>query len=121
MITVLHIDDDPDTRLLVRELLVEPGEAFRLLEAGGVAEAVAQYANMRPDTILLDNRMGLETGLDLVPRIQQVWDCPVWILTGFSPEALQDRWGKYGAAGIIAKDELLTDGTRLKELLLRCF
>ena len=114
---VLHIDDDADTRMLVKELLVEGGEAFFWVGAGGVREAIAQYIDMRPDAVLLDNRLGPETGLELVPSIREVWDCPIWILTGFAPEALESE---NTSVRIIAKDELLANPQKLRDLLLSC-
>lgn len=126
ILTVLHIDDDPDTRLLVRELLrqAEPiasGQAaICFLGAGGVEEALARYRESQPDVILLDQRLGGADGLDLLPSLRPAWNCPVWIVTGFSPETLQERAEKAGAAGIIQKDELLANATGARSLLVAC-
>lgn len=117
---VLHIDDDADTRLLIRELLTEPQDAVAVcwLEAGGVEEAVARHGTQRVDLVLLDHRLGVDQGVDLVGRIKGLWGCPVWILTGFCPESIEDRAKLCGAAGVLGKDDLLEKRIDWRTLLL---
>ena len=117
-LTVLHIDDDPDVRLLVREL-ARPAPQIQVLDAPGVEEAIARYSGLEPDTILLDNRLGASSGLELLPRIRQIWSCPVWILSGFSRDLLHERAAQCGAAGVISKDELLEDAAHFQVILHR--
>ena len=122
-LTILHIDDDPDTRFLARELLAETAAArgqeveIRWLDAPGVEEALAQHESLRPDAILLDNLLGLEEGVNLVPRLRRIWSCPVWILTGLSPEAIEERCRRFGVAGVIPKNAILQDGAHLLAFL----
>jgi DNA-binding NarL/FixJ family response regulator len=125
-LTILHIDDDSDTRFLLRELIsespeTEGGEHTEIcwLDASGVEEAVAQFAGAPLDAILLDNRLAGENGVELLPRIRQVWGCKVWILTGFFHEKLHDESLQRGAAGVIGKDELLKDVAGLRAFLLQ--
>ena len=120
--TILHIDDDPDLRLLLRELaaLAEGEPEIQVLEAAGLEEAVMRYGSLQPDTILLDNRLGRASGVELLARVREVWRCPVWILTGLPPEVLCERSRLAGAAGVVSKDELLRDATQLRTFLLRC-
>ncbi|HYM09809.1 MAG TPA: response regulator [Bryobacterales bacterium] len=126
ILTILHIDDDPDTRLLLQELLSQAGPAasepatIRFLEAGGVEEALIRYRESQPDVILLDHRLGEDSGLDLLPSVRRAWSCPVWLVTGFSPETLEERAAKAGSAGIIHKDELLAGAAGLRSRLLAC-
>lgn len=126
-VTVLHIDDDPDTRFLLRELAADAQQIWasdmqiRWLESGGVEDAVAQFASVRPDVILLDHRLSGENGIELLPRILQVWKCQVWILTGFSHASVYERSREQGAAGVISKDELLQNAEQLQAFLAaRC-
>jgi CheY-like chemotaxis protein len=125
-LTVVHIDDDPDTRLLLRELVAEgersasDGIEIRCLDASGVEEAVSRYGGLQPDAVLLDNRLGPESGVDLLPRLRPVWNCPIWILTGLAPEAVRAPGGRSGAAGVASKDELLKGGDQLRSFLLEC-
>ncbi len=126
VLTILHIDDDSDTRFLLRELISESpkpesGEHAEIcwLDASGVEEAVAQFAGAPLDAILLDIRLAGENGVELLPRIRKVWDCKVWILTGFLHERLHDESLQRGAAGVIGKDELLKDAAGLRAFLLQ--
>ena len=127
MLTLLYIEDDPDTRMLVQELLAEgqqePGDAvkIRMLEAEDAEEAFRLYGSAHLDGILLDNRLGAEQGVDLLPRIKQVWKCPVWIFAAFSNKLLADRCMENGAAGLISKDIIMGSGKRLLMFLLEAF
>ena len=118
-VTVLHIDDDPDIRLLLRELAADARRVqqsdlgIRWLETGSVAEAVAEYAGVRLDMVLLDNYLGGPSGVELLPSIFQIWKCPVWILTGSSDAVIHERSRERGAAGVISKDQLLKNAERL--------
>jgi CheY-like chemotaxis protein len=113
--TVLHIDDDPDTRLLVRELA--QGLDLRWLGAGAVEEALRRYANEAIDLILLDHRLGPESGAQLLPRLKAAWRCPIWLLTGLPPEALAREVSLPEAAGVISKDQLLGGASELQRIL----
>ncbi len=119
---VLHIDDDPDTRLLVRELSREQasggqGQQIRWLEASGVGEALHRHAHEQIDLVLLDHRLRTENGLELIPRVKAVWNCPVWLVTGFAPESLSAEAGLREAAGVIGKDRLLRSPSQLRRFL----
>ena len=126
-LSILHIDDDADTRLLLRELLKEAERArgrqleIHWLEAAGVEEAVARFQAAPLDAILLDNRLGPHSGAELLPRVRRIWNCPVWILTGLCTDTLRAQSRELGAAGVIGKDEVLHSGTDLRSFLVdRC-
>jgi CheY-like chemotaxis protein len=123
MVTVLHIDDDPDIRLLARELAADAGRLpgneieIRWLESGSLAEAVTEFASVRPDVILLDNRLSGPGGIELLPSIFRIWQCPVWILTGLSRAVVYEHFRERGAAGVISKDDLLQSAEQLQTFL----
>jgi len=120
-LTVLYIDDDPDTRFLFRELLEEgEGEqAVRLLEADGLQDALIHHRHHPADFVLVDNLLGGRQGVDLIPEIQAAWDCPIWVVSGLASPDLGQRCRTNGAAGLLSKDELLRDSRRLRSILLR--
>jgi CheY-like chemotaxis protein len=127
ILTVLYIEDDPDTRYLVAELLRDSRPAageqmeIRYFGAAGIAEAVSRYGNLQPQLILLDNRLGLEEGVEQLPYVRKVWSGEVWIVSGLLPPSLCERAERLGAAGVMTKDELLSDGQALRDFLLaRC-
>jgi len=124
ILKILHIDDDPDTRFLMRELLEEaqmPDEQVEIewLEAGGVAQALAKWGQTSLDGVFLDNRLGAREGVEEIPRLRSTWSCPIWVVTGLPEKLLQERAVRNGAAGLLAKDELLADGRNLRETVLR--
>jgi len=124
ILKILHIDDDPDTRFLMRELLEEaqmPDEQVEIewLEAGDVAQALAKWGQTSLDGVFLDNRLGAREGVEEIPRLRGTWSCPIWVVTGLPEKLLQERAVRNGAAGLLAKDELLADGRNLRETVLR--
>ena len=124
ILKILHIDDDPDTRFLMRELLEEaqmPDEQVEIewLEAGDVAQALAKWGQTSLDGVFLDNRLGAREGVEEIPRLRSTWSCPIWVVTGLPEKLLQERAVRNGAAGLLAKDELLADGRNLRETVLR--
>ncbi|WP_293147587.1 MULTISPECIES: response regulator [unclassified Microcoleus] len=67
--TVLVVDDNPDLRFYVSEILRESGFAVLLARNGQEGFAVAK--NRRPDLILTDLMMPVISGLDLIRMIRQ--------------------------------------------------
>jgi DNA-binding NarL/FixJ family response regulator len=121
MLTVLHIDDDPEVRFLLRELVAEQPNAadFRWLEASQVEEALALHGDAQPDLILLDNRLGYEEGVAVLPRLRSAFPCPVWMLSSAFSDRLTEQAQAAGAAGVATKDEVLGAPSRLASFLLR--
>jgi CheY-like chemotaxis protein len=66
--TVLVVDDDANSRLLVRTLLGYAGHAT--IEAAGGAEGLALAAAHRPDLILLDLSMPSMSGAEFVRALR---------------------------------------------------
>jgi CheY-like chemotaxis protein len=123
-LTILHIEDDPATRLLVQELLADGSAALgerseiRWLEASSFDEAVTEHGADHADAVLLDNRLGALDGVDLIGRVRLNWNCPVWLLTGLPTEELLDRSSRLGASGLIGKDQMLENPKRVLSLLI---
>jgi two-component system response regulator PilR (NtrC family) len=65
---VLVVDDEPSIRLLCRINLELEG--FDVLEAGTLAEARAAVSSREVSVVLLDLRIGHETGCDLVQELR---------------------------------------------------
>ncbi len=124
ILKILHIDDDSDTRFLMRELLQEAEEpdddvGIEWLEAGEVSEALEKWSQTALDGLFVDNRLGAREGVEDLPRLRSVWSCPIWVVTGVPEKHLQERAVRNGAEGLLAKDELLADGRNLRETVLR--
>jgi CheY-like chemotaxis protein len=121
---ILHIDDDLDTRFLIRELLSEvqrPDDEVGIewLEAGGIEEAVERWREVALDGLLVDNRLGVRVGVEEIPGLRSVWNCPIWIVSGAPDPELLGRAVRNGAQGLLHKDDLLLDGRHLQVALRR--
>jgi DNA-binding NarL/FixJ family response regulator len=66
---VLVVDDEPDTRVLLRVMLEEDG-IHVVGEAANGAEAVAATRALEPDVVLMDHRMPGVSGIEATRRIK---------------------------------------------------
>jgi serine phosphatase RsbU (regulator of sigma subunit) len=85
---ILIVDDDPDDRLLIREMLSEAGNVrFQAECVGTLREALESVSKQPPDVVLLDlglpDSSGLETSLRFVDAEP---DVPLVVLTGLQDE-----------------------------------
>ena len=81
---VLHVEDDPDVRLLVADAL---GGRFNIVQASSLAAARKLLRTTRPDLALLDIALGDGSGLDLIPDLKQGdLDPPVIVFSAQEPE-----------------------------------
>ncbi len=112
---VLVIDDDPD----VAETLALRLESFgyEVIPASNGPEGYAKAKELKPDLIILDYTIGLETGLEILKRLKRetpsgIHLIPVLMLTGH--EQHERACLAAGAAGYITKP---FDPYQLKETL----
>jgi PAS domain S-box-containing protein len=81
--SVLVVDDDPDTRTNLRDILDLDGHTVET--AGSVAEVLARTSWDHIAAILLDRRLPDGSAEDLLPRLRQLApDAAVLIVTGYS-------------------------------------
>ncbi len=79
---VLIVDDDPEMRALLLDVL--KGEGFETTEAKDGAEAVLALRAKRFDIILMDKNMPGPSGLDLLPGLRRVCpNSPIIMMTAF--------------------------------------
>jgi CheY-like chemotaxis protein len=91
---VLVVDDDPDIRLTLRQVLRDEG--FTVLEAKNGLEALESVAEDNPDVVLLDLMMPLVNGWDVLKTLRNARkDLPVIILSAVPLE------GDDGVDGIV--------------------
>lgn len=81
---VLVVDDDPDLRAAVRDVLTDRG--YVVVEAGTGAEARRILAERPPDAILLDLGLPDIGGLDLLMELAAIGSIPVLVLSSRSGE-----------------------------------
>ncbi len=79
---ILHVDDDPEIRLLMSASLQEFG--YRVATAGTVAEALQLAKEIRFDLYILDVRLPDGTGIELCQQLRQLRpDVPVVYYSAF--------------------------------------
>lgn len=112
---VLVIDDDPD----VAETLAIRLEFFgyEVVSASNGPEGYAKAKDLKPDLIILDYTIGLETGIEILKHLKRespygVHQIPVLMLTGH--EQHERACLEAGASGYITKP---FDPFQLKETL----
>jgi DNA-binding response OmpR family regulator len=115
---ILVVDDDPDIRGLVRELLDRRG--FAVNEAKDGQEALRVFFDPRPDLVVLDIGMPGLDGWKTLERIRELSDVPVVMLTAKATELEKTRGLRAGADDYVTKpfgrQELLA---RIEALLRR--
>jgi signal transduction histidine kinase/CheY-like chemotaxis protein len=80
--SVLVVDDDPNSRSVMRRLMEPLG--FDVAEATNGKEGVESARRLRPDVVLMDMRMRVMTGLEAVSRIRQIEELRDVVILGFS-------------------------------------
>jgi len=117
---ILIIDDESDSRTLLRTLLIEHG--YRVRAADGGELALATIAETRPDLILLDIRMPGMNGFEVCRRLKNrldTQDIPVMFISASSDLDEKVEGLRLGAVDYVTKpfqrEELLARvGTHLE-------
>lgn len=92
---ILVVDDDPDIRDVLEELLV--GEGFEVVTANDGAQGLEAIRKENPDMMILDLLMPVIDGFGVCKQLQDPrwskWkDMPVLILTSVREEISQRRY-----------------------------
>ncbi len=116
MIRVLLVDDQTLVRHGVRSLLGFAEGIEVVGEAEDGEAALERIAADRPDVVLLDVRMPVVDGLEVLARLRRMEDAPpVLLLTTFDDDAVALDALKLGAKGFLLKDvrlEILVEAIR---------
>jgi DNA-binding NarL/FixJ family response regulator len=108
MTRVLIVDDHAQVRVGLRDLLLGESDTFVVGQAARVPEALALCRSETWDVVLLDLSMPGTDGHTLLKTLRQ--ECPampVIILSFFIEPTLVDRCLKAGAAGYLAKEDII--------------
>ncbi len=98
---VLVIDDEPDVRSLLCELLTDRG--YLVDEARDGADGLRVLYDKHPDLVLLDLAMPQMDGWQTLERIRELSDIPVLILTSRDGELEKVRGLRAGADDYVVK------------------
>jgi len=102
---ILHIDDDPDIREIVKYSLALDPEIIVKSSDGGMA-AVEEAASWSPDAILMDVMMPVIDGPQLLSHLrddERTACIPVVFLTARAQSREVAHFMSLGAAGVLAK------------------
>lgn len=101
--TILIVDDEPDIRELIGEILAD--EDYRTVLAADAAEARRLRQSARPDMILLDVWMPDTDGISLLREWREAGDldCPVVMISGHGSVEAAVEATRHGAVDFIEK------------------
>jgi signal transduction histidine kinase/DNA-binding response OmpR family regulator len=101
---ILVVEDKPDNRQLLRDLLQQVG--FQVLEAVNGEEAIARFKDEHPDLICMDMRMPVMDGYEATRRIKAMPDgnrTPIIALTASAFEEDREAIMATGCDGFVRK------------------
>jgi CheY-like chemotaxis protein len=104
MPTVLVVDDNRDTRVVVRWMLERWG--YRVLEAGDGREAFEAVVESRPDLVLMDLSMPVVDGFDAIRSIrgrEEFARLPIIAVTAFDRAVSRDGAAAAGCDHYLSK------------------
>ena len=111
-VCVLVVEDDPALQRMILNYFVENN--IRTLVASNGQEMVDHLGGAEVNLVILDLRLGLEDGLDLLRKVRLSSEVPVIIITGHRLDEI-DR-----VVGLeLGADDYLTKPFNLRELLAR--
>jgi DNA-binding NarL/FixJ family response regulator len=111
--TVTLVEDDPDVRDRLSNLIIEHKQ-FELLDASGTLEqGLSALLRHNPDVLLTDIGLPDGSGIDIIKAIeQQHLDCDAMVISGFQDENLVFKALEAGAKSYITKhdkSQIITD------------
>jgi two-component system OmpR family response regulator len=110
--TVLVVDDDPTLRTMIFDYFVDNN--IQTLLASGRKEMLRQLSAQEVNVVILDLRLGLDDGLDVLRELRSSSDVPVIVITGHRRDEI-DR-----VVGLeLGADDYVTKPFNLRELLAR--
>ena len=117
---ILHVEDNPANRMIVRDLLQFRG--YRVVEVMDGGEALAAAERERPDLILMDIQLPSISGLEAARRIKAREDLraiPIVAVTSFALSGDDQKAFAAGCDGYIAKPYKPRDLLELIQKLLK--
>jgi len=117
--TVLHVEDNPDNRMVVRDLLLSRG--YKVVEVADGNEALGAVERERPDIILMDVQLPHISGLEAARRIKAREDLrhiPIVAVTSFALSGDDKKAYAAGCDAYIAKPYKVRELLKLIEELL---
>ena len=116
---ILVVDDEPDARFLLSEIL---GEGHEVVAVENVEMALEKLESEKPDIVLTDIKMPGENGISLLVKIKKIrTDIPVLLLTGHGDKQMAIDAVRNGAFDFLEKpfedEEILSAVSRAISIL----
>jgi two-component system, cell cycle response regulator DivK len=101
---ILHVEDNPENRLLVRRLLLSEG--YEVFEAENATKALEIVKTLIPDLILMDINMPDQDGYALTTQMKsmpELMNVPIVAITANVMRGDRERTVQAGCDGYIEK------------------
>jgi DNA-binding NarL/FixJ family response regulator len=103
-IRIITVDDHPALRDGIAAIIEAEEDMLLVGEAADGADAVAAFARLRPDIVLMDLQMPLMSGLDAIAAIRgEAPNARIIVLTTYEGDVQAARALKAGAAAYLLK------------------
>ena len=115
---ILLVDDDAPFRERLALSLARRG--FETRTSGDVGNALAEADKFRPNAILVDLRIGTESGLALVPALRRILpQARIVMLTGYGSIASAMEAVRHGASDYLTKPADIDEMFSAKPLMMK--
>lgn len=102
---VLVVDDSPDIRFMLRVLLEDAGMEVEEAGSGPVALEILEDAGRWPDALVLDHRMPVMTGVEVVRELaERQVAVPVVLFSAYLHPDLHAEARALGAVPVVKTD-----------------
>ncbi len=107
-IRVLIVDDEPDLRVLLRTMLSIDQRVEIAGEAADGAEGLALFRALRPDVLVVDQRMPVLEGMEVAARVLADHpDQTVILMSAFLNDAIVEQATGLGIRRVMGKQNLM--------------
>ncbi|MGO2513320.1 EAL domain-containing protein [Marinomonas polaris] len=105
---LLIVDDDDVDRERIRRMLSKPDIETSISEASSVEDSMDFLSNNDYDCVIVDYRLGLNSGLTLLNNIRTIMEshCAVIMVTGLGDEEVAAEAMRLGASDYLLKNQL---------------
>jgi two-component system cell cycle response regulator DivK len=101
---ILVVEDQPDSRQIIRDMLTPTG--YEITEAENGEQALAAIAKQRPELILMDIQMPILDGYEAMRRIRTdpaLSSIPIIAVTSFTPSGEEKKARAAGCDDFVPK------------------
>ena len=114
--TVIIVEDDPDVRERLSQLIADHENLELLASVGTMKDGLSALENFKPDILLTDLGLPDGSGIEIIQAIGTLrLDCEAMVISGFQDENIVFRALAAGAKAYILKHD---DSTKITDAIL---